>query len=103
MPFIAKIKGIEYRSDDLTGAELEIIEEVTKTGWAFLNPLSRIADAKAIIACLLVRAGATEDEAIAEAAKLSAGTLDKVFRIVPASDDPDPFVDGDPVPAVAPE
>lgn len=70
-------------TDDLTLDELEVAERACNVPYTLMDPHVSIRIAKALLAVLLVKAGATEDEALTAAGKLPVKRLHGAFTYVP--------------------
>jgi len=72
----------EVSTDDLTLDELEVAERACNVPYTLMDPHASVRIAKAMLAVLLIKAGATEDEAIRKAGKLPVAKLHGAFTYV---------------------
>jgi hypothetical protein len=77
-------------TNDLTLDEVEVVERVCGVPYSLLNPLASVKVAKALFVVLAMRAGETEDAAVARLGKLSLRALHSAFTFDPGTDGPPP-------------
>lgn len=69
-------------TDELTLDEVEIVERVSGTPWVVINPTNSLKCAKALFVVMAVRAGLSEDDALAQAAALPLKRIKRSFTFV---------------------
>lgn len=72
----------EVSTDDLTLDEVEVAERACRVPYTLMDPHASVRVAKALLAVLMVKAGATEEEALARAGKLPLRQLHGAFTYV---------------------
>jgi len=77
-------------TNDLTLDEVEVVETVSGVPYSLLNPLSSVKIAKALFVVLAMRAGESEDAAIARLGKMPLRALHSSFTFDPGTDGPPP-------------
>ena len=82
-------------TNDLTLDEVELVERVCEVPYSLLNPLASVKVAKALFIVLAIRAGDTEDAAIARMGKLPLRKLHSAFTFDPGTEGPPPATPGE--------
>lgn len=83
MSWTVRWRGQEYSSLDLTLDEVEAVEKVADLPWSVVNPLARVAAAKAYLAVFLMRDGLNDDEIRAQLGALRLRDIAAAFEYVP--------------------
>ena len=89
--------GTWRHTDDLTGKELEAIEQSTGTPWSLLNPFRSLSAYRAIVGAFVIREGTMDDNALIEwfnSRKVK--DLNEGIRLQEEPDTPEEYVDGVP-------
>lgn len=73
----------EVTTDELTLDELETAERACGVPYTLMDPHVSVRIAKALLAVLLIKAGATEDDALKQAGKLTVRKLHGAFTYLP--------------------
>lgn len=101
--WLVKLEGeVLLNTEDLTFEELEALEQVTGTGWAFLFPNNDAKVAKALLALALVRSGmddtAAKDKVAALTRREFRDSFERITDEANNDDRPKEWVDGLPDP-----
>lgn len=73
----------DVSTDDLTLQDVELAEEVCGVPYVLLNPHASAREAKALLVVMMVRGGASRDEALETAGAVSLRQLAGAFTYVP--------------------
>ena len=101
MPYEVRIDDQWYSEDDLTVQEIEAVEATTAIPWSIINPFRSVKEYQALVGAFLLRAGKSDEEAIAWFRGRTKRQIREDLRLNEDEDDrPGTYVGGLPDPKV---